>query len=343
MRIFKFDTRLLMVSVVVISILSMSIGVFAEPQKERKIIIFKHSTTESEKELVFRENGAVKVKDLSCIQGAVVYVPSNHKLNEEKSVIFIEDDYLVTVSSEPVKQPKVVPPPSMPAEVIPWGINWMDAPMQWNVNTGESIKVAVIDTGIALNHSDLKANIKGGINVISKKGTPNDDNGHGTHVAGIIAAVRNQIGVVGMAPDADLYAVKVLDSAGNGYVSDIITGISWCINNKMDILNMSFGIPSNSIALHDIITQANDIGIKMVAAAGNNYGGTAVYPAAYPEVISVGAIDQTGNIASFSAIQNVDMYAPGADIFSTYTNDGYLHMSGTSMAAPHYVGLLILK
>jgi len=198
---------------------------------------------------------------------------------------------------------------SPPEEVIPWGIEWMGAPAQWDTNTGKSIKVAIIDTGIDLNHQDLKVNIKGGFNAFQKKKAPNDISGHGTHLAGIVAAARNGVGVVGVAPDAELYAVKVLDSSVNGYVSNVIEGINWCIKNKINIANMSFGMQSSSNAMHDIIIQADKAGIKMVTAAGNNYGGTALYPAAYPEVISVGAIDKPGNVADFSVRQNVDIFA----------------------------------
>ena len=150
----------------------------------------------------------------------------------------------------------------------------------------------------------------------------------------------NEFGVVGMVTDADIYAIKVMDSSGNGYVSDIIEGIDWAIKNDLDILNMSISTTNNSESLHDIVKKANDAGIIMVAAAGNNYGGASEFPAAYPEVVSVGAIDENGSIADFSALEGVDVYAPGVDIYSTYLNNGYLSMSGTSMAAPHYCGTI---
>ncbi len=133
-----------------------------------------------------------------------------------------------------------------------------------------------------------------------------------------------------------------MDSNGNGYISDIIEGIDWAVKNKLDILNMSFGTVTDSQSLRDIIIQANNAGIIMAAAAGNNYGGTCEYPAAYPEVVSVGAIDMNGNVASFSAIDGVDVFAPGVKVYSTYLN-GYLEMDGTSMSTPHAVGDMINK
>lgn len=146
-----------------------------------------------------------------------------------------------------------------------------------------------------------------------------------------------------MVPDADLYAIKVLDNMGNGYISDIIEGIEWGIKNNMEFLNMSFGTTENSQSLHSIIIKALESGITMVAAAGNNYGGVSEYPAAYPEVISVGAINIDGSIASFSAQQGVDLYAPGVGIYSTYKDGLYKSMDGTSFAAPYICGKIIYE
>ncbi|SHI07857.1 S8 family serine peptidase, partial [Clostridium grantii] len=160
---------------------------------------------------------------------------------------------------------------------------------------------------------------------------------------GIIAASMNEFGVVGMVPDADIYAIKALDSNGDGYVSDIIEGIDWAIKNHLDILNLSISTVNNSESFHDIVKKANETGMIMVAAAGNNYGGSSEFPAAYPEVLSVGAIDENGSIADFSALEGVDVYAPGSDIYSTFINGRYESMSGTSMAVPHVVGLKCLK
>jgi len=210
-------------------------------------------------------------------------------------------------------------------------------------NIGTCVKVGIIDTGIDVEHPDLIGNIKGGYNATSKKKSYDDDNGHGTHVAGIIAAVDNDIGVIGVVPEAELYAIKALDANGDGYISDVIEGIQWCIDNNIDIINMSIGIASDSEALHDSVKSANDAGILMIAAAGNNYGGNSEYPAAYDEVIGVGAIDIYGNIAGLSAVNNVDIWAPGVDIFSAYKNSDYRIMSGTSMSAPHIIKLLIEK
>ncbi|MBC7336503.1 MAG: S8 family peptidase, partial [Clostridia bacterium] len=207
------------------------------------------------------------------------------------------------------------------------------------------VKVAVLDTGIDLDHPDLQANIKGGINTIHPRKSPDDDNGHGTHVAGIIAAADNTVGVIGTAPKAWLYAVKVLDRRGSGYISDIIEGLDWCIRNGMQIVNMSFGTATDVPSLHEALVAAYNSGLVLVAAAGN--GGpqddTVLYPARYEEVIAVSAVDGTDSIASWSSRgPEVELAAPGVDIYSTFRSGTYRVLSGTSMASPHVAGTAAL-
>jgi len=321
---------LMLVSILVLS----SMSVFASnTEMERSIIVFKGGVDEQRKEEIIKKHGGVKIKDLACINAAAVSIPKNSKVKYLEEVLYVEADTIVNVNAKKVKP---IPTPSA-SEVIPWGIEYMGAPSMWN-NETDNIKVGIVDTGIDLDHPDLKENIKGSFNAISSRKSGNDDNGHGTHVAGIIGAAKNGIGVVGMVPNADLYAIKVLDSTGNGYISDIIEGIDWAVKNNMDILNMSFGTTTDSQSLHEAIIKASQAGIILLAAAGNNYGGACEYPAKYAEVISVGAIDRSGNITDFSAITGVDTWAPGTRIYSTGIDGGYVEMDGTSMAAPHWVG-----
>jgi subtilisin family serine protease len=227
-------------------------------------------------------------------------------------------------------------------------VDRIDAEFAWAEGyTGEGTKVAVIDTGIDYTHPDLIANYKGGKDFVNKDDLPMDDNGHGTHVAGIIAACNNNdIGVVGVAPNASLYAVKVLDATGSGYYSDIIAGIEWCIG-KVDIANMSLGGTYDSPSLHAACDTAAEH-ILLVAAAGNSgnragRGDNVNYPARYDTVIAVAATDSSDNRASFSSTgPPLDIAAPGVSIYSTYKGGGYATMSGTSMAAPHVAGTLAL-
>lgn len=227
-------------------------------------------------------------------------------------------------------------------ELTPWGLPAIGADLTVNNGyTGKTVKVAVLDTGIAP-HPDL--NIAGGVSFVDGTSSYDDDNGHGTHVAGTIAAQLNQIGVVGVAPDSELYAVKVLDQRGFGDYGKVIQGIAWAIENGMDIISMSFGGSQFSQALLDTIQFADASGILLVAAAGNrgSWGGqeeTELYPALYPEVISVGAVDKTFQRLYYSSIgSELNVMAPGDKILSTIKDGSYGYLSGTSMAVPHIAG-----
>ena len=212
--------------------------------------------------------------------------------------------------------------------------------------TGKGVKVAVIDTGVDKTHTDLK--IAGGVNVIGQAEQSNyaDDNGHGTEVSGVIAAQNNSIGVAGVAPNVQLYAVKALGSDGVGYLSDIIAGIQWCINNNIDIINMSFSSPEGDPYLQKAIQLAYQKGILMVGAAGNDGDpnkDTVEYPAKYDDVIAVGAVDAYLKRASFSgAGSTLEVTAPGVGILSTAKGNGYVKASGTSFSTPLVAGLLAL-
>jgi len=314
-------------------------SIYAKAETKRQIVVFDENINADKKTEILAKYQATKIKDIKGTNAVVVSVSSDNNMSNESDVRFVEDDYIINIEGGTSKKVKDSDDNAtdQPDEVVPWGVEYMNDLTSDSVSLGVGIKVGIIDTGIDIDHPDLVDNIKGGYNTTSKKKSYDDDNGHGTHVAGIIGAVDNDIGVVGVAPKAELYAVKALDASGNGYISDVIEGIEWCISNEMDIVNMSIGLESDSGLLHESILEAYAAGIRMIAAAGNNYGGTCEYPAAYDEVIGVGAIDIDGNYASFSAIDGVDEWAPGEEIFSSYANASYRVMNGTSMAAPHYV------
>ncbi|RDE49783.1 MAG: peptidase S8 [Candidatus Accumulibacter meliphilus] len=228
--------------------------------------------------------------------------------------------------------------PSILAETVPAGVVQIKAPQGWPSSQGEGIRVAVVDTGIDYNHSDLKANYRGGVSFVAGASTPMDDHGHGTHCAGTVAAAINGAGVVGVAPSAYLYAVKVLNSSGSGSYSQIISGIDWCIQNGMRVVSMSLGGSGGSTALQNICNTAWSKGLLVVAAAGNT-GASVGYPAKYKNVIAVSAIDSANALASFSSRgPEVDICAPGVNVLSTTRGGAYGTMSGTSMACPHVAG-----
>ena len=320
----------------------------------RKIVVFKSGVlNEQAREELINRFGGVKVKDLTLIDGKAVILPEDSQaaLVQQVGVLRVEDDVEVFALENPANNFRSFRRSAFiqPAQVLPWGIDRIDAEKVWATSTADTIKVAIIDTGIDKDHADLIANLRCGVNFVSKSpvkpADPNkwdDDNGHGTHVAGIVATVDNEIGVIGTAPEAYLWAVKVLDSNGSGYVSDVIDGINWAITNHMQVTNMSLGTTANILSFQEAIQRANAAGITQVAAAGNS-GGAVNYPAAYPEVIAVSATDIADNIPYWSSRgSEVDLSAPGVSIYSTYKGGKYKTLSGTSMAAPHVAGAAAL-
>ncbi|MCW2279206.1 S8 family peptidase [Heliophilum fasciatum] len=236
----------------------------------------------------------------------------------------------------------------VPAQVMDYGISLVNAPAVWRKTKGQNIRVGILDTGIDRSHPDLKPNIHGGYNFINNTKQFDDDNGHGTHVAGIIAGTDNGVGIVGVAPQAQIYALKVLNNRGVGSDRNIIAGLEWSIINKMDVINLSFGSSKSNAQVRDALVKVKKAGIVAVAAAGNdaNKNGTDTvdYPGRWSDlVITVAAVDQHLQRASFSSQgPEVMLAAPGVDILSTYPNNRYVRLSGTSMAAPHVTGVVAL-
>jgi len=234
--------------------------------------------------------------------------------------------------------------PSASAEVLPWGVNRIDAERAWNVTRGAGIRVAVIDTGIDASHQDLRSNFAGGASFVPGESYI-DGNGHGTHVAGTIGARQNGSGVIGVAPNCKLYAVKALNNSGQGNYSWIISGIIWCVRMKMDVINMSLGGGGHVQAFQNACDFAFQKNVLIIAAAGNAgpNDDTVQFPGRYDSVISVSAIDASGDIATFSSRgHQVDITAPGVNILSTLPGNRYGRKNGTSMAAPHVAGAAAL-
>lgn len=223
-----------------------------------------------------------------------------------------------------------------------WNLEPIQVKQAWKEGlTGKNVKIAVIDSGISP-HDDLS--ISGGYSAVSYTSSYKDDNGHGTHVAGIIGAKHNGYGIDGIAPEAQIYAVKALDQNGSGDLQGLLKGIDWSIANGMDIVNMSLGTSSDSQILHDAMDKAYEKGVLLVAASGNEGNGKPVnYPAAYSSVVAVSATNQHNQLATFSTTGNqVEFSAPGTDITSTYLHQYYATGSGTSQATPHAAAMFAL-
>lgn len=234
-------------------------------------------------------------------------------------------------------------------QIVPWGVGRIGATLVHAMgNTGKGVKIGILDTGIDYIHPDIGRNYKGGYNFIDNNTDARDYNGHGTHVAGIIAALDNDIGIVGVAPDAYIYSVRILDYAATGTASDITAGLEWCLGNNMQIVNMSLGACEDSISVKRAINVLYDNGILLIAAAGNNGNGMGGgdnidNPARYNSVIAVGATDINDNRASFSSTgPKLEISAPGKDIYSLLPGNKYASLSGTSMSSPHVAGVAAL-
>ena len=269
-------------------------------------------------------------------------------LKRNKNIAAVEDDgycYAVDGSND-LRHMVIEDQPSVQAETIPAGVHQIKAPAAWGCSRGKAIKVGICDTGIDFNHPDIKPNYRFGTSFVPTESSAMDHHGHGTHCAGTVAAAINGSGVVGVAPEAYLYAIKVLSKTGQGNWSWLIAGIDWAINKKgLNILSMSLGGAGAPNALKNMCDAAWNKGVLLVAAAGNAGPGpnTVGFPAKYDSVLAVSAIDSANGTPSFSSRgAQVELCAPGVNVLSTSPGGGYRKMSGTSMACPHVSGAAAL-
>ena len=224
-----------------------------------------------------------------------------------------------------------------------WEISKFNIPELWKKTKGEGIRVAVIDTGCDLTHHDLKENMLEGKNFVEIGRPPVDRNGHGSHVAGTIAASDNNLGMVGIAPKAKIIPIKALGDNGGGNLMDVCKAVDWACNNGADIITMSLGSPAGHGQLAASLKNAARNNVLVFCAAGNAGEHTPImYPAKYPESIAIGAIDINMNRTNFTcAGEELEFLSPGKDIFSCVPG-GYAKMSGTSMSNPFAAGYAAL-
>lgn len=317
----------------------------------RKLITLKTSASYHRCLHELRKHGIRPVKSLNKTRVICCHIDRRHDwkaIAKHREVGFVESDMKAHAHGIPsaklgsckkkrrAKKKRPCPSPKR----APWNIRQVQAPRLWQRTCGKTIKLAVLDTGAGPN-KDLK--VAGGVNTTGQGTSFLDDNGHGTHVAGIAAARGRKKQIAGSAPRVKLYAVKVLDQFGDGFVSSIIEGIEWCIRNRMHVINMSLGLQggAGSKALRLAVRKAVRSGITIIASAGNDgiFSGGIDAPARYPGVIAVAASTRRGRIASFSSRgRGIDITAPGENIVSLAPGGGYDVMSGTSMAAPNAAG-----
>jgi subtilisin len=231
-------------------------------------------------------------------------------------------------------------------QTVPWGIERVGArTVHERGELGTNGSIAVIDTGIDSTHEDLAANLGEGIAIVECVGECDqpwdDDRGHGTRVAGVAGALDNDVGVVGVAPDVRLHAVKVLNEFGVGWDFDVAAGIEWTARHGIDVGNLSLGTPSLRRIVGDAVEYAYGEGVLLVGSAGNRGPGedNVSWPAAFEEVVAVGATSEDDSLAWFSSTgSQVELAAPGEGVLSTFPDNEYGVRSGTSLAAPHVSG-----
>ncbi|OGO22967.1 MAG: hypothetical protein A2Z28_04635 [Chloroflexi bacterium RBG_16_51_9] len=313
------------------------------------LVTFYQPPGPAESQLIESLGGTVK-RVYTLIPTILANLPEQNlnALRADPRVKSVELDSTVSLPPEP-------PGPSSPtgesplsgSQVLPWGVDRIDAELVHPTNNGTGIKVAVLDTGIDFSHPDLV--VAGNVTFVAGTSNGNDDNGHGTLVAGIIGALDNDIGVIGVAPEAALYAVKVLDQGGGGFVSDIISGIEWSTTNGMQVINMSFGGGGfgggiGTGAYQQALENAYAAGLILVSGSGNQgtpdgQGNNVWSPAGYKPVIAVGATDNTdARYTTSSTGYTLEVMAPGVNIYSTAMGGGYGYLTGTSASSPHAAG-----
>jgi len=347
----------ILVGILVISFISVGFAIAANGngaglERVPVFIGFRQTPGPSEQALVRSHGGTIKYSyTLVPAIAASIPEPAIEGLRRNPNVTIVEPDIEVYAVDAELDNS--------------WGVKHIGAgTVHNNGNKGTGIKVAIIDSGVDYTHPDLDANFNSanrGYDFVNGDSNPMDDNGHGTHCAGIVAAEDDSSGVVGVAPEADLYALKVLNRSGSGDYSDVIAALNWCVSGPdgihgngddpgIKVTSNSYGssgYPGSTVEAAFINAAA--AGIINVCAAGNNGAGddTVIYPAKwYTSCIAVAATDSSDTRASFSSTgPEVEISAPGVGIYSTYPRSRYVSMSGTSMACPHVSGTaaLIIK
>ncbi len=259
-------------------------------------------------------------------------------LSDCPGVSYAEPDYLVTTADTT---------PNDPLLGNQYGLLAIHAPQGWDLNTGSAaVTIAILDSGVDLGHPDLAGKLVPGTDIVNNDNDPQDDNGHGTHVAGIAAAMTNNlVGVAGVSWGARIMPVKVLDALAGGSVSNVAAGIIWAADHNADVINLSLGCgvlscPDPPVTLRNAIDYAYGKGITLVAATGNLGTNFVYYPARFPHVIAVAATDQSNthwNLSNFGP--EVDVSAPGVQIYSTFRGSIYRYLDGTSMSTAFVSGL----
>ena len=296
------------------------------------VIHYDPNTPESEKWEYVDRIGGTLVERIHELEVWVVDVPEAFGSDDftfDSDVELIEQDFFVSVNFDI--------PPSDPDYDRQWALPHIQAETAWNeMDDLRPVTVAVIDTGVCMSHEDLQDRVlDNGYDFVDDDDDPDDVFGHGCSVAGIIAAnIDNGIGIAGFAPNASILPVRVLGPGGSGSMADVAAGIVYAADAGADIVNLSLGSMVGSQVTKDAVDYAVDKGVTVIASAGNSGGSAPGYPARYENVVAVGAVDPNGARSSFSN-KGGDIWAPGRDVHTTFLDNGYKALNGTSFSAPY--------
>ncbi|SEM99016.1 S8 family peptidase [Lihuaxuella thermophila] len=305
---------------------------------DQLIVKFKSGTSAKNIQALHAKEGA-QVVSKSKLGFEVVKFKNNsvqkmmQKYKQDPNVEYVEPNYYFHAAWTP----------NDPAfSSSQWGPQKIQAPQAWDVTrSSSSVKIAIVDTGVQANHPDLNGKVINGWDFVYDDSVPNDANGHGTHCAGIAAATTNNgTGIAGMAPNARILAVRVLDANGSGTLDDVANGIIYAADQGAQVISLSLGGSAGTTTLQNAVNYAWNRGAVVVAAAGNSNTSAPSYPAYYSNAIAVASTTSSDTKSSFSNYGSwVDVAAPGSSIYSTYITSTYASLSGTSMATPHVAGL----
>lgn len=311
----------------------------------RMIVKFK---SDAARKAFHASHGTKTIKRIAALNLDVINTATSRGvITGDKNVVYAEPDYIYETNFEP----------NDPSYKDQYALKNTEASQAWDITKGDSnLVIAIIDTGIDLDHPDLKDKLVPGYNAVNPALSADDDNSHGTHCAGITAATTNNgVGIAGLAANCKLMPVKVMTAQGSGTTDAIADGITWAVDHGANVISMSLGGPGGGQAMTDAVKYALSKNVPVIAAMGNNGTNQMSYPAAIPGVLAVGASDNQDKIARFSQYGRwISVVAPGVNILSTTPNhDNYLNksypatitknyslMSGTSMATPYVAGLV---
>jgi subtilisin family serine protease len=309
-----------------------------EPVANQVVIHFVPDTSPQQRAAYIHSFGGTIQQEIDALQTVVVHIPAEANIPTSLLVVDSEPDYYVTALID-VPTSDIYYPDQ-------WALTVIGAPEAWSSvpDDAPDVIVAVIDSGVCLDHPDLQGEILAGYDFVQDDSIPQDDFGHGCGVAGIIAAnIDNGLGIAGVAPNAQIMPLRVLDGNGLGTYSDVAAAIVRAVDDGAGIINLSLGGINTSTTLQNAIDYAIAQDVLVIAAAGNT-GGSVLYPAAYDPVVAVASVDSDLQISGFSSRgAEIDLLAPGRNILTTTNGSSYTNVSGTSFSAPHVTGVAALE